>query len=162
MRFLRLVPLGALFFLMLAGAAPPSARKIPGITAKDAYPRGCVDCHVNPQDAPVAFSVFMKQWNDQVDPKVVARLQPFAPKGMTLKGKHPNVSAMVKDIPGGCLKCHAKGSKIAAPFATMIHGIHLTGGDGNAFLTTFQGECTHCHKLNATTGEWSLPSAPGK
>jgi hypothetical protein len=162
MRAVRFAAVAAALFLALAGAAPPAARKIPGITARDSFPGGCVDCHVNRPDMPGPLSVRMKQWTEKVDPKVVARLQPFSPKGMTLKGKHPNVAAMVKDIPGGCLKCHGKGSKMAPPFATLMHGIHLTGGEANAFLTTFQGECTHCHKLNAATGEWSLPSTPEK
>ncbi len=162
MRLLRFMAAGAILLFTLVGAAPAPARKIPGITTKDAYLKACVDCHVNRPDMPAPFSVSMKQWSEKVDAKLLAKSKASAPKGMTLKGKHPNVTAMVKDIPGGCLKCHQKGSKIAPPFATMVHAIHLSGGDANPFLTTFQGECTHCHKLNAATGEWSLPSAPEK
>jgi len=29
-------------------------------------------------------------------------------------------------------------------------------------MTLFQGECTHCHKLDAMTGKWSMPSGPEK
>lgn len=147
---------------ILAATDPPAARKIPGINEKDPYPRGCVDCHVNRAGMPAPISAVVKGWTTKVDPKLLAKLQQFAPKGMTLKGKHPNVAAMVKDIPGGCLKCHAKGSKAAPPFATMIHGIHFTDGDSNTFLTTFQGECTFCHKLITTTVEWAMPSAAEK
>ncbi len=162
MRALRFFAIATVLALpALADAQPPAARKIPGITAKDPYPRGCVDCHVNRADMPVPLSARMKEWSDKVDPKLLARLQPFAPNGTTLKGKHPNVTAMIKEIPGGCLKCHARGSKIAPPFTTMIHGIHLTGGDSNTFLTTFQGECTFCHKLTKVP-EWSMPSAGEK
>ena len=42
----------------------------------------------------------------------------------------------------------------------MIHEIHLTGGDTNHFLTMFQGECTLCHKLDAKSGAWAIPSGP--
>jgi hypothetical protein len=44
----------------------------------------------------------------------------------------------------------------------MMHVIHLTGGEENHFLTAYQGECTSCHKLNTTTGQWTTPSAPEK
>lgn len=34
-----------------SGTAPaPVLRPIPGITAEDPFPRGCVDCHVNMPD----------------------------------------------------------------------------------------------------------------
>ncbi len=160
MRVWRLGSIGAILFLTLAGASPPSARKIPGLTIKDAYPQGCVDCHVNRPDMPAPLSVRIKQWSEKVDPKLLAQAKASAPKGVTLKGKH--LAVPVKDVPGACLKCHGKGSKMAPPFATMLHAIHLTGSDGNPFLTTFQGECTHCHKLNTATGEWSMPSGPEK
>ena len=37
--------------------------------------------------------------------------------------------------------------------------VHLTGAN-NAFVTTFKGDCTHCHKLETKTGGWSMPSGP--
>ena len=40
----------------------------------------------------------------------------------------------------------------------MLHGLHLLGGDKNVFLSQFQGECRHCHKLDAASGNWSLKS----
>jgi hypothetical protein len=159
-RVIRLAPIGLLLLATIATAAPPAARKIPGITVKDAYARACVDCHTGRPDMPAALSVIIKQWGTKVDPSLLAKAQASAPKGMTLKGKH--IVAAVKDVPAACLKCHAKGSKIAPAFAMMMHTIHLTGGEANSFLTTFQGECTHCHKLNTTSGEWSIPSGPEK
>lgn len=159
-RLLRLFPIAFFLLATVATAAPPAARKIPGITDKDVYPRACVDCHINRAGMPASLSVIIKQWNTKVDPSLLAKAQAAAPKGVTLKGKHFN--APVKDVPASCLKCHAKGSKVAPPFATMMHLIHLTGGEANSYLTTFQGECTHCHKLNETTGAWSIPSSPEK
>jgi hypothetical protein len=142
------------------GQAAPPARAIPGITAKDAFPRGCVDCHLKMPEKDARISTLMTQWFEKVDPKLLARAQAFSPPGMTLKGKHPKVP--LNNIPAGCLKCHARTSKLAPPLAPLLHGFHFGGGKANEFLTLFQGECTHCHKLNAATGAWSLPSGPEK
>lgn len=149
-----LLILTLLVFVPVALAAPP--RAIPGINAKDAYPGGCVDCHVKEK----RLSVQLSSWNGNVDAKTLAAMQAFVPKGMTLKGKHPTVAT--KDIPASCLKCHTATSKGIAPFAPLLHGIHLAKGDGSEFVKQFQGECTHCHKLNKTNGTWSLPSGAEK
>lgn len=133
---------------------------IPGITAKDPYPRGCVDCHNG--TANTSITAVMKQLTQKADASLLTKAQAAAPKGMTIKGKHPNVSTMVKDIPSSCLKCHARGSKMAPPFAELMHTVHLTGGDKNGYLSTFGGECTYCHKFNAATGQWSMPNAAEK
>lgn len=145
-----------------APPAPPSARKIPGINAPDPFPNACVSCHVNmpEQNMDARFSTLMKGWREKVEPGLLAKAQAAAPAGVTLKGKHPAITSALRNIPDGCLKCHGAESKKAPPFARMIHLVHLTGGDENHFMTMFQGECTDCHKLNATTGAWSIPSAP--
>jgi hypothetical protein len=142
----------------------PPPRNIPGITTADAFPRGCVDCHVNHPEMKLdaRLSTALKRWTTKVEPKVLEKAQPAAPAGMALKGKHPDVSAMTKDIPKGCLACHASNSKMAPPMAQMIHRIHLTGGKENVFMTLYQGECTHCHKMDAAKGKWTIPSGPEK
>ena len=71
--------------------------------------------------------------------------------------KHPAVNA--KDIPASCMKCHAKASKNA--FAPIMHRKHL-GADTSEFVVKFDGECTHCHKLDRKTGLWTIPSAAEK
>ena len=139
-----------------------SPRAIPGLTARDAFPAACVDCHNGETSGASRFSVLLKQWMVNVDPNKLARMQTFMPKGVTLKGKHPNTAASLKDIPAACLKCHGTASKIAPSMSRMVHAIHLTPGKENRFLTTFQGECTHCHKFNAKTAQWSIPSGPEK
>jgi cytochrome c553 len=143
---------------------PPPARKIPAINADDQFPRACVDCHLNYTDMNMdtRLSTLMAEWQKEVHPKLLAMAQAAAPEGMTLKGKHPVVGDPAKNIPKNCLTCHARGSKIAPPFAVMLHEIHLTGGDENHFMTIFQGECTHCHKLNLKTGQWTIPSGAEK
>lgn len=142
----------------------PPARKIPGINAVDSYPNGCVDCHVNHTDIKVdaRFSTMLKQWSESVDPKLLAKVQAAAPEGLTLKGKHPTSGNVLTSIPAKCLVCHDKEATRSPPFSRMMHVIHLVGGEENHFLTAYQGECTSCHKLNTTTGQWTTPSAPEK
>jgi len=140
--------------------APP-ARKIPGIVSKDPYPRACVDCHINyvEMNLDTRFSTQMNQWSEKVQPKLLAKAQASAPRGMILQGKHPKVTGAFRDIPGECLRCHNKGSQTSPPFGDLMHNIHLTGGEENHFLTLFQGECTYCHKLDLSTGHWTIPTA---
>ncbi len=146
----------------VATAAPPAAlRAIPGITAPDSFPRACVDCHVNMPEHKMdaRLSTLLAQWNKSVDPGLLEKAQGAAPPGVTLKGRHPKLGALGGG-PAPCMKCHSAASKSAPPFRKLIHRIHLVGGEKNDYLTEFQGQCTYCHKLNAATGEWSIPSAP--
>jgi hypothetical protein len=154
-------------FVMIAPgslyAATPAARAIPGITAKDVYPTACVDCHTRQRDGTdTRLSTLMARWNGQADAKKLAMMQAIAPKGATLKGKHISLASAVKDIPASCAKCHATLSKIAPPFAALVHVIHLSRGEESRFVTQYQGECTHCHKLNKSAGTWSVPSGAEK
>ena len=140
---------------------PPPVRAIPGLTAEDPHPRACVDCHVVMKDfnMDVRISTLMDKWTQGVEPKLLAAAKAAAPDSAKIKGKHPGAKAALKNIPGGCLACHGKSSKTAPPFARLMHAIHLVGGDQNLFMGYYQGDCTHCHKLDAQTGNWSVPSA---
>jgi hypothetical protein len=143
------------------GAPPlPPARSIPAINAEDRFPRGCVDCHIYQPDMnlDVRLSTLLRQWSEKVEPALLAKAQAAAPQGLVLKGRHPDAPGALKNIPASCLTCHSKASKTAPPFSRMLHNTHLTGGGNNHFMTLFQGECTHCHKLDAATGGWLLPS----
>lgn len=143
--------------------APPAARRIPGLTAKDEFPKACVSCHVNlpEKKEDERLSTLMKPMSEKVEPALLAKAQLAAPAGVKLQGKHPRITpAMLRNIPGACIKCHTPTSKKAPGFDRMMHLIHLAGGGENHFLSEFQGECTHCHKLNEKTGAWSVPSAP--
>ncbi len=146
-----------------AKKAPPP-RAIPGLTVPDAFPRACVDCHVNYPEVGVdaRFSTALARWQEGVRPDVLAKARAAAPAGLTLGGKHPAVPDALGDVPRACLECHGKDAKAAPTFARLMHAIHLTGDAANHFMTLFQGECTHCHKLDAGTGNWSVPSAPAK
>jgi hypothetical protein len=159
-----LVSVVATFVMIVPGslrAAPPAVRPIPGITAKDVYAGGCVDCHIRQQDGTdMRLSTLMARWNGQADAKRLLMVQALAPKGVTLKGKHLSVASAVKDLPASCAKCHTAMAKSAPSFAALVHVIHL--GEGSRFLTQYQGECTHCHKLNKSNGTWSVPSGAEK
>ena len=141
----------------------PPARNIPGLTAPDSFPGGCVDCHINmperKQDE--RLSILMAQWRQKVRPELLMKAQAVAPAGIKLKGMHPASPKALESVPNNCKLCHTKESKMAPPLAALIHTIHLTG-EQNQFLTTFQGECTHCHKFAAATGSWNMPSGPEK
>ncbi|MFC1706771.1 hypothetical protein ACFL59_08115 [Planctomycetota bacterium] len=93
---------------------------------------------------------------------MVEKIKRTAPAGMELKGKHPKVLSNMESIPKDCLKCHGADSAEAPPFARLVHVVHLAGGQRNYFLMAYQGQCTHCHKLDQKTGVWSMPSAKEK
>jgi hypothetical protein len=143
---------------------PPAARKIPGLTTDDKFPNACVDCHVNKPDFnfDARISTMMTGWFKSVEPELLNKVQAAAPAGVTLKGVHPQASAAWRNIPAACLACHKAIAASAPAFDSMIHIIHLTGGDQNHYLTAYQGECTNCHKLNQTTGVWTISSGPEK
>jgi len=140
---------------------PPPPRAIPGITAPDMFPEACVSCHVVlPDGHDVRLSTLVRQWMTGVDSLLLATAQSTAPAGLTLTGRHPNVATALASIPDGCLTCHGRETTLAPPFARLLHRIHLGGGETSIFLSAFQGECTHCHKLDRTSGAWRIPSAP--
>jgi len=132
------------------------------VSAADAFPMGCVSCHTvdKAKGADHRLSVALKEWTlGKIDADLLAKSKASAPVGVTLKGKHPAAEDSLEDIPGACLDCHDSGSKKAPPFSQLLHLVHLTGAN-NAFVTTFKGDCTHCHKLETKTGGWSMPSGP--
>jgi len=143
------------------GSAPP-ARKIPGITAPDQFPSGCVDCHLNYPELKLdaRISALMAGWGRSGSSTLTSRMQALAPAGVKLKGGHPEVKSALGDIPAACIKCHAKPSTRSPSFGSMMHVIHLGGLKDGHFLSIFQGECTHCHKLDINTGTWRIPSGP--
>jgi hypothetical protein len=160
------IALAAIAFLGLtvpAQSAAPVARKIPGINAPDAYPKACVDCHVNKPPVDHRLGTLLQQWTaGKVDPALLATVQASAPASLKLKGRHPDAADALDDVPAACADCHSEDSKKAPPLAGMVHRIHLVGGDKNHFMTEYQGECTDCHKFDAAKGTWSMPSGPEK
>lgn len=146
------------------GPAPlPPPREIPGLTATDAFPGGCVDCHVRypDQGLDVRFSTLLSRWAGEVEPSLVEVARASSRAGVTLVGRHPEVPPEVlTSIPGTCIGCHARRPDEAPDMTRLIHLVHLRGGAENIFLTVFGGECTHCHKLDASLGGWTVPTGP--
>ena len=134
-----------------------------GAQAADPFPNACVSCHTLDKEKGQdhRLGTLMKAWAaGQVDPDLLARSRASMPAGVALKGRHPAAEDALEDIPSACLDCHDAGSKKAPPFTRLMHLVHLTGGTKNVYIGTFKGDCTHCHKLNGQTGEWSIPSGP--
>lgn len=146
-----------------AVAQAPAIRQIPGLTSKDAYPNGCVDCHVVGKDADMRISTLMATWTSAVPVALTEKARAASVATSKIKGKHPAMANVKANVPQTCLAgCHKPGSTIAPPFAQLMHVIHLVGGTGNRFLTAHQGECTHCHKLDQKTGTWKVASSAEK
>ena len=140
----------------------PPARKIPGLTMEDKFPKGCVDCHINMPDInqDERISTLMSRWYKNAGAKLLDKAKAVTQSGIGLKGIHPPASESLKDIPAACIACHSEKDSKAPPLVPLLHSIHLTGGEDNHFLTIFQGECTHCHKMDPGKGIWSTPSNP--
>ena len=172
-KYLKFSSLGVALWLILAtfhqiNAAEPQAtpppRDIPGITADDMFPSGCVDCHLNFTDRNMdtRISTSLAKWTEKVEPRLLEKAQAASSQGVILTGKHPSANESLADIPNACIACHRSMSQNAPVFSQMVHLVHLTGGQENHYMTLFQGECTNCHKLNLTTGEWFTPSGGEK
>jgi len=147
-----------------AAASEVNLSDIPSITTLDKTPRACVDCHVNHPERNMDYRLpsILAQWKNGTDPKIFKKAKAAAPEGKILAGKHPDVVGKIKIIPDDCLKCHMRDSKIAPPFAKMLHTIHLVGGKENHFLAMSKGTCTSCHKLDQKTGAWHIGNGEAK
>lgn len=123
--------------------------QIPGITAEDTHPNGCVDCHKQGND-PGRLSTIIAKWAQGVDADILDKVKPAFPASSPPSGKHPDVSSMIasSELPSICLSCHAEGSTSPPELSKLLHLIHFKGqAESNSFLTTFGGFCTNCHKL---------------
>jgi hypothetical protein len=122
--------------IALSAQAAANAPFLPGITVKDPYPNGCVDCHTG---------------QGGKAPLVNAELA-------NLSG-HPKVDTIVKILPKDCLICH-NGKGRAPQFNLAMHLVHFNKPAENAFVTAYKGACLNCHSLDASTGEMSVKSGP--
>ena len=146
-----------------AGEVQPSLPAIPGLTVEDRFPRACVDCHIVVPDSGMDERLSTKLRAEQFNPTQLARIRAILPDPMKITGRHPRLpDPIFRNVPAGCLTCHRDNQANLPSLAPMIHAIHLTGGSENHYLTLFGGQCTNCHKFNATNGRWSIPSGPEK
>jgi cytochrome c5 len=118
-------------------AAAASAPVLPGITSKDNYPNGCVDCH-------------------KKDGATDNRLNAVLAK---IKG-HPDISKVVKTIPADCEMCHKGGTGKAPLIAQVAHEFHYKEAATNVFVTTYGGQCLNCHALVVDTGVMKTKPGP--
>lgn len=123
----------ASFSAFAAGSMPP----LPGINAPDAQPKGCVDCHVK---------------TGSKDFRLTAVLD-------GIKGGHPDVSKLVKNVPMDCLKCHYA-SQMAPVLGSMVHRNHYQNQVNNDFLITDKGSCLSCHTVDTQSGKIGIKNAP--
>jgi len=156
-----LVFFGLMEFAEGSDAAPPGLAEMPGLTVEDRFPRGCVDCHINmPQiNQDERLSSVMSNWTLQVPPEILKKTRLVVGNDKPLKGRHPRSDQMFQAIPRNCLNCHENGSGSIVPIIPLIHLIHLSGGEKNHYLSLFEGQCTHCHKLEPNTGTMTVPIA---
>jgi len=142
-----------------SGAPPP--RAIPGITSEDQFPTACVGCHLKYRDMNLdtRLSTVMRAWSKQVDPEFLQIAQSVVDPDLVLSGVHPEVDVAQQEIPAVCLNCHESGTDNPVPLVPFLHKVHLDSKGKAVFLSMFQGECTHCHKLDKATGRWSVPNA---
>lgn len=121
-------------------AATTEAQKpapgLPGVTAKDPFPEGCVSCHVKLPDGR--------------DMRLNAALK-------AVEG-HPSVTAMVKSAPADCKKCHTKASGMGLEL--VLHKAHYGKGEKSHFVQEFGGSCLACHALDVKTGKMTVKSGP--
>jgi hypothetical protein len=110
---------------------------LPGITSKDAFPNGCVDCH--------------KDQGNGKDSLLIAELSKI--------NGHPKVEKIVKTVPKDCLICHKAGPK-PPMFNQAMHKVHFMKPSENRFITEYKGVCLNCHSLNSDTGEMTVKSGP--
>ncbi|HSM61756.1 MAG TPA: hypothetical protein VK849_13200 [Longimicrobiales bacterium] len=141
----------------------PPPREIPGINAEDRFPGGCVDCHIQypEQNLDERFSTLLALWGQEVEAPLLEKTRASMRPGGTLEEMHPGTKPEVlNDIPRSCIECHSRRSDEAPEISRLVHLVHLVGGADNVFMTVFQGQCTHCHKLDLESGAWTVPSGP--
>lgn len=138
---------------------------IPGITAEDTHPNGCVDCHRERPDIDRDFrlSKYIEEWATEGAPEEILELAQAAWPEASLSGKHPGVSGMIatQEVPNICLQCHGSNSDKALDH--LVHTVHFHGGAENHFITGYGGFCTQCHATNLDvenppTGEMIIKS----
>lgn len=120
--------------LILTAQGKPGA-SLAGLTSKDAYPNGCIDCHLNAGA------------NRDTRLNVV----------LAAREGHPPVDKIVNLIPGDCLKCHKAGAKAGA-FNLITHRQHYRNPSANEFISRYQGACLNCHTLAPDTGVMTVKS----
>ena len=102
------------------------------VAQADEYPDGCVSCHVQ----------------GEIDTRLNAVLSNVG---------HGRGGERTLNVPTGCNRCHATdGSGNAASISKLIHSVHYGNPEFNQFTTQYEGDCRHCHSMNAAVGIGSI------
>ena len=121
--------------LLLAGLERSPAAEIAEHPSN--FPQGCVDCHV------------AHEGDEGPDMRLDSLLKDIG---------HRSIANRVESVPTDCLDCHEDDEE--PTFAQTIHKTHFGKPDENMFVTTFGGDCRHCHQPNAETGDVTLKAGP--
>ena len=122
---------------------------IPGVTAEDTHPNGCVDCHrLAGEGRDYRLSTAIQEWSDAGAPDELVEWSQAAWPNASLDGQHPGVGGFVasQTLPDGCYNCHGEGSGM--PLEPMLHTVHFAGGGENHFVSGYDGRCLQCHTMN--------------
>ena len=147
----------------LAAQQAGSMPQWPGITSRDTWPNGCVDCHkITAAGRDLRLSTTLRRWATQgTDPSIVAVARSVFPRATTLQGRHPDVVNIITTgaipIPMQCISCHKSQGR---PIGPVVHLIHLSVKPkipASASLSERSGGyCTSCHLLNLSTGAMTI------
>ncbi len=137
----KLAPTLVLFALgLLAIAFPASAAGtmpvLPGINSPDTQPKGCVECHIATAKRDFRLTKVLD----------------------AIKGGHPDVKNLVKNVPMDCLKCHYA-SAMAPVLGRMVHRNHSQNQKDNDFLIIDKGSCLSCHTVDINSGAIAVKNA---
>jgi hypothetical protein len=134
--FFFVLSVGVVATILFFVAADNNEPFLPGVTVTDEHPNGCVDCHKISGENDYRLNVELAHLDS-----------------------HPNVDAMVKNVPQDCLMCHKEGTK-AGPLNNVTHRDHYLNPGDNAFVKYYQGACLNCHSLDPGSGEMAMKSGP--
>ena len=132
-----LIAIAGLFFASLSATAAGIVPPLPGINAPDTQPKGCVDCHIKTASRDFRLTVVLA----------------------SIKGGHPDVDKLVKNVPMDCLKCHYA-SQMAPVLGSMVHRNHYQNQKDNDFLINDRGSCLSCHTVDTQSGKIGIKNAP--
>ncbi|MCB8933138.1 MAG: hypothetical protein M9921_00215 [Fimbriimonadaceae bacterium] len=132
--------IGILALIAAVGAFAPlgsldQTAGLPGLTSKDAFPKGCVSCHVVVEGQDHRLSALLAK----------------------VKG-HPKLKAGVA-VPTECAKCHRAESPLGE-IGSLLHRAHYARLEESEFVKKFQGACLNCHTLDSKTGKMGLKTGP--
>jgi hypothetical protein len=73
--------------------------------------------------------------------------------------RHRNVDQRTETVPNDCAECHSEEGGHST-LSEFNHIVHFEAPERNAFLRDHDGNCLHCHALDAGTGEVTMKSGP--